>query len=150
MSKSNFFFRVARIKRPRKPPFLLCCKVSDISMYSWILKHHPGFADCLWRGNLIFIYCDLLRQPNKYIFKLLSFKRRQYTSVLQCTVGDGSTGGVWIQEFHDFAKSQITVKLIKSLPQIIRSWIYKGSENHIFLIVKFIRLEKKFVIWIGF
>ena len=45
-----------------------------------------------------------------------------------CTVGDDSTGGAWIQEFHDFAKSKIAVKFIKSLPQIIRSWIKNGAK----------------------
>ena len=46
----------------------------------------------------------------------------------QCTVGDGSTGGAWIQDFHEFAKSQIAVKFIKSLPQTIRSWIINGAK----------------------
>ena len=39
------------------------------------------------------------------------------------TVEDGSTGGAWIQKFHEFAKSQIAVKFNKNLPQIIWSWI---------------------------
>ena len=48
--------------------------------------------------------------------------------ILHDTVEDGSTGGAWIQNFHDFAKSQIAVKFIKNLPQIIWSWIILGAK----------------------
>ena len=30
---------------------------------------------------------------------------------LHSTVEDGSTGGAWIQKLHDFAKSQIAMKI---------------------------------------
>ena len=65
---------------------------------------------------------------------------------LHCTVGDGSTGGAWIQKLHDFAKSQIAVKFIKSLPQIIWSWNVTGLKNQMILIGMFVMLEKNCVI----
>ena len=135
MSKSNFFFRVARIKRPRKPPFLLCCKVSDISMYSWILKHHPGFADCLWRGNLIFIF--YLRQPNKYIFKLLSFKRRQYTSLLQWTINKCFTISHFTESFSYVNKIplELLLELLETSLSVIdcpdnQATFHEGPSTH--------------------
>ena len=67
------------------------------------------FQICISTKGLVLIQCDME-------------KLRSKLKIIYCTVEDDSTGGAWIQKMHDFAKSQMQWKFIKSLPQIIWSW----------------------------